>query len=284
MRAPISATLLVVLLLAGCASTPQAGDDVRIADIHGLALDPDVSTRLYVATHHGLFVAENDTRWAAVTKEPFDMMGFTMHPGDGRVMYASGHPGGVGQGWAVGVVKSTDAGRTWTTLALKNQVDFHAMTLDAGREGNPEKVYGFHGGKVHYSGDGGATWSNKEVSFDVASLATDPVTGDVFAATDQGLQRISSGLEGEWTTLAPQNAVGVAATDKALVAYFEASGLARSTDKGVTWLSLNWTVPAGDYPWGIALAPNEAGLVYVGTARGTIHRTTDAGGSWTNIR
>ncbi|HEX9816163.1 MAG TPA: hypothetical protein VGB18_04215 [Candidatus Thermoplasmatota archaeon] len=60
--------------------------------------------------------------------------------------------------------------------------------------------------------------------------------------------------------------------------------MAKSTDKGVTWFSLNWTVPTGDYPWGIALTPNEVDVVYVGTARGTIHRTTDAGDSWTKIR
>jgi len=59
------------LLLAGCAA-PRITNGVTIQDIHGLALDPDQPSRLYVATHHGLFVAENDTAWRAVTERSFE--------------------------------------------------------------------------------------------------------------------------------------------------------------------------------------------------------------------
>lgn len=271
------------LLLGGCTSQPAASDDVHIADIHGMALDPNIPSRLYVATHHGLFVAENDTKWSAVTTEPFDMMGFTMHAGDGRIMYASGHPGRVGQGWAVGVVKSVDAGRTWMTLALKNEVDFHAMAMEAGANGAADTVYGFHGGKVHVSTDGGATWSSDPVTFAIAALTVDPGTGDLLAATNKGLQRTGRGLEGEWTLVQDANTIGIAAADGALVAYFAATGLSSSRDDGNSWSSLNWTAPADDYPWGIAMT-RDAETLYAGTARGTIHKTADGGVTWTKIR
>lgn len=281
---PMSRSWLVLplVLLAGCtAGTPGGG--VHIQDIHGLALDPDRPTRLYVATHHGLFVAENDTDWAAVTKEPFDMMGFTLHPLDGNVMYASGHPGRLGDGWAVGVVKSTDAGRTWTTLALKNQVDFHAMAMAAGPSSGEDRVYGHHGGKIHWSTDGGRSWSSKAVPFSVASMAVDPRTGDLLAATDQGLQRIDRALAGPWTPLAAGRAVAVAAANHSQWAYFAATGLGRSLDGGRTWLPMNWTAPADDRAWGIAPGPDPH-QAYVGTARGAIQKTTNGGASWAQIR
>ena len=274
--------MLGAALLAGCASTPP-DDDVKIQDIHGLALDPNQPTRLYVATHHGLFVAENDTGWAAVTERPFDMMGFTMHPRHAHIMYASGHPSGIGQGWAVGVVKSIDGGRTWTTLALKNEVDFHAMAMEAGNQDGADTVYGFHGGKVHYSHDGGTTWTNHAVPFAVASLAVDPTTGDLVAATDEGLVRAPRHLRGEWVRVAPGESLGVTVIQDLWIAYFSDSGLARSVDGGTTWTPLNWMPPANDYPWGFA-GTDDGSSVYVGTARGTIHKSMDGGASWTRVR
>lgn len=276
------ALVFALLLLAGCTNVPRH-EEARIADIHGLALDPRQSTRLYVATHHGLFVAENDTGWTSVTQDPFDMMGFTMHPRDGRVMYASGHPARVGRDWAVGVVKSTDAGRSWTTLGLKNQVDFHAMAMEAGSGGAPDTIYGSHGGKLHVSRNGGTDWTAKPLGFQVAALAVDPDTGDVLAASASGLQRVARGIEGSWQAVRAAPSLAVAATADAWLAYFEEGGLSRSTDSGRTWTALNWTVPPNDYPWGIAPDPAGGPTVYVGTARGVVFKTEDAGASWRRI-
>lgn len=274
-----AAILILTILVAGCTS-PPTGDDVKIQDIHGLALDPTHPGKLYVATHHGLFVAENDTAWAAVTEQPFDMMGFTMHPRDGRIMYASGHPGRVGQGWAVGVVKSTDGGRTWVTLGLKNEVDFHAMAMEPGETAANDTIYGFHGGKLHVSTDSGRTWKTRIPPAPISALAVTP-TGDVLATTSAGLQRTTRGAAGNWHVVSPNAALAVAVTADSIVAYFQNGGLQESRDDGATWSALNWTVPAGDHPWGIARG---SAVVHVGTARGTIHKSTDHGASWVRIK
>lgn len=282
-----TALLLATLFSAGIAGCSQgSGGDVHIQDIHGLALDPNNPSILYVATHHGLFVGEDDARWAAVTEEPFDMMGFSVHTTDGRIMYASGHPGRAGQGWAVGLVRSTDAGRTWTTVGLKNQVDFHAMAMEPGAHLANDTVYGVHGGKLHVSRDGGATWTTRSLAFSVASLAVAPLSGDLWAATPQGVQRTAPGGEGAWRLVNPAAASAVAANPatSALVVHFNERGLAQSTDSGATWTSLNWTVPADDFPWGIALNPDESDAIYVGTARGTIHKTSNGGAAWSRVR
>lgn len=269
--------------MSGCAGSNE--DALHIQDIHGLALDPNDSTRLYVATHHGLFVAEDDTEWSAVTQEPFDMMGFSMSSHDGNVMYASGHPNRVGQGWAVGVVRSTDGGRTWTTLALQNQVDFHAMAMEPGATLANDTIYGFHGGKLHVSRDGGLTWTTRTLAFAISALTVDPKTGDLFAATPMGIQRSDRFAEGLWQQANATAVVALAVAESGSVyAYLDGVGLAESRNRGATWSSVNWTVPAGDYPWGIAPGPAGSGVLYVGTAKGTIHKTADSGTSWTTIR
>ena len=281
---PLLTVTVLALAFSGCASTSEG--DVKIQDIHGLALDPNDPSRLYVATHHGLFVGEADKKWAAVTAETFDMMGFTMPPRDGNIMYASGHPNRVGQGWAVGVVRSTDAGRTWTTLGLKNEVDFHAMAMQGGDELTNNTIYGFHGGKLHVSKDGGTTWTSRTLGIQVASLTVSPETGDVWAATPAGIQRNTRFAEGAWQIVSPSPASAIAAgpTGPTLFAYLDAEGLAKSSDRGKSWMHLNWTVPSGDYPWGIAPDPANSKTLYVGTARGSIHKTIDDGTTWSKIR
>lgn len=277
------AAVIPLLILAGC--TNGSGDVVRIQDIHGLALDPQDANRLYVATHRGLFVGEGDTKWSSVTAEPFDMMGFTMHPRDGSIMYASGHPGRVGQGWAVGVVRSTDAGRTWTTLALKNEVDFHAMAMEPGSTMANDTIYGSHGGKLHVSTNGGTSWTTRALTFQVAALTVSPETGDVWAATSSGIQKNTRLAEGPWQIVNPKPALAVSASPDGTILYaYIDNGLAKSIDQGKTWTGLNWTVPSGDYPWGIAPSPTTSGPLYVGTAQGFIFKTTDQGASWTKIR
>lgn len=280
----ISLLLLGGLLLAGCASTP--GNGLHIQDIHGLALDPQTPTRLFVATHHGLFVGEDDKRWSSVTHDPFDMMGFTMHPTNPQIMYASGHPGRIGQGWAVGVVKSADGGKTWSTLSLKNEVDFHAMSMEGGKDGL-DAIYGFYKNKFYASNDGGTNWQNAAVPFAASAFAVEPSNGTVYAATDKGLQKTGRLGSGGWSVLTPGETMGVATSPldpSLLVVYFASGGLKESRDGGATWRSLNWTVPEDDHPWGLAIHPTNENVLYAGTLRGAVFKTEDGGSHWSKIR
>ncbi len=79
-------------------------------------------------------------------------MGFTPHPADESVLYASGHPAGGGN---LGFIVSRDGGRGWSSLSpgVGGPVDFHQMDVS---KADPSVIYGAHGG-LQASRDGGRT-------------------------------------------------------------------------------------------------------------------------------
>ncbi len=59
--------------------------------IHGLAVDRADPKRLLIATHHGLHALDVDAGTTApVSEARDDFMGFTAHPGEAGILYASG--------------------------------------------------------------------------------------------------------------------------------------------------------------------------------------------------
>jgi hypothetical protein len=123
-----------------------AGDGVPLSQLrqqthfHGLAVDPTDRSRLYLATHHGFFLLGADGMATRVSQVQ-DFMGFTPHPGDSRILYASGHPAAGGN---LGFIASTDGGATWTQLSpgANGPVDFHQMDVSPA---DPNVIYGAYG-------------------------------------------------------------------------------------------------------------------------------------------
>ncbi len=119
---------------AGRAPAPTAGDAQPIGHVHGLGVDP-ADGALYVAGHNGVFRVEDGIptriadRWQ-------DTMAFTV-AGPGAFL-ASGHPD-LREDLPphLGLVESTDAGKSWTALSLQGEADFHALEM-AG-----ETLYGY---------------------------------------------------------------------------------------------------------------------------------------------
>ena len=81
-----------------------------------------------------------------------DYMGFTPHPSDSNVFYASGHPASGGN---TGFAVSEDGGRTWRQLSkgVRGPVDFHRMDVS---RADPGVIYGVYRG-LQVSRDGGHT-------------------------------------------------------------------------------------------------------------------------------
>ncbi|MFE5835319.1 hypothetical protein [Arthrobacter sp. NPDC056493] len=121
--AALSAGALILALVActpasetsaGASTTQRAGSGLPSAHIHGLTVSGDTS-KVLLATHDGLF---------DVTKQPAskigdanDLMGFTAGKDPG-VVYVSGHPGeGSDFPNPLGLIKSTDGGKTWAQLS-----------------------------------------------------------------------------------------------------------------------------------------------------------------------
>lgn len=285
------------LLVAGCAggtnAPPETG--VTFPDVHGLAVDPNDSRVLYVATHNGLYRGVDGKDWSKVGTETMDLMGFTMHPTDANVVYASGHPARPSRDYSMlGVIKSIDGGVTWTTVALRNEVDFHAMTISLAE---PSKVWGYYyrDGRFYESPDSGAIWNQfaptkaaPQIN-SIASHATNATT--VYAGTNDGVWT-STDTGRTWSKLSgsqPPGAAGAVATTKAnadlVWAFFPSVGISRSEDAGGSWNT------AASIPWGsqdgpavIALDPSRPETVYVASGRGAIFQANDNGATWTQIQ
>ena len=127
----------------GSTSTASAANQppVAITHIHAVARDPKTGD-LLLATHEGLFRHANGE---LLQNGPvIDLMGFTVAP-DGTY-YASGHPGaGVDLPQPVGLITSTDAGRTWQVASRGGQSDFHALTA------GPAAVQAHNSASIVYS-------------------------------------------------------------------------------------------------------------------------------------
>src|SRR3546814_10407020 len=81
-------------------------------------------------------------------------MGFTPHPADPEVLYASGHPAGGGN---LGFIVSRDGGQSWAKLSdgAGGPVDFHQMDIS---KADPQVIYGVFV-ELQKSTDGGQSWS-----------------------------------------------------------------------------------------------------------------------------
>ncbi|MFE9031072.1 F510_1955 family glycosylhydrolase [Streptomyces iakyrus] len=216
----------------GSTGTPAASG-TTVSHIHGLGLDP-ADQRLYVATHEGVYTPDAKGKAALVGDSKDDFMGFTV-AGD-QTFYASGHPTSGGN---KGLIKSTDAGRTWTSLSLSGESDFHALDFAHGT------VYGYDStdGRVRTTEDG-VSWKNgaRLEALDIAVSPTDP--GVVLATTSEGVVRSGDGGGSFAPGQEPVMAFLSWPVKDALYGIDASGGLHRSTDRGSTWTKVA-TVPGG---------------------------------------
>lgn len=181
------AACAAVVLFAGGALPALGAETVpleKLSHIHGLAVDRHDPGRLLVATHHGLFAASPDGTATAVSSLGHDFMGFTPHPTEVDTYLGSGHPAAGGN---LGVIRSTDGGRTWAKLSNGHlgPVDFHAM---AASKADPQVMYGLYG-RIQMTRDGGRTWMQMgSLPARPFALAASAKAADrVYAATEGGL-------------------------------------------------------------------------------------------------
>ncbi len=175
-----------VVALAGCGggSAQSEGGSVQLAHVHGLGVDPG-SGDFYAASHYGLVRFPQQGKPSLVGGLVQDFMGFTV-VGPNHFL-ASGHPGAGQNGpSSVGLIESTDGGRSWKTLSLAGQADFHVLKARHGL------VYGSNDGQLMVSQDG-RTWETRAriAMADLAISPQDPQT--LLATTQQGLARSIDG-------------------------------------------------------------------------------------------
>ena len=179
-----------------------------------------------------------------------------------------------------GVYKSTDAGKTWQHLGLREGEQIPALVVDPR---DPNKLfaavlghpYGANEERgIYRSADGGATWKKvlyKDTNTGGADIEIDPNNPDVLYAS-------------MWEeTLAPwEDGNTIDGTG---------GGLFKSTDGGETWKQLTKGLPDGVVHIQAAIAPSDSNRLYAtlatsheggyGSGAGLgVYRSDDAGENW----
>lgn len=289
------ALIVLLLVFANRGDSPDPAQESYLTpasslrDAHGLAVDVADSSKLWIASHTGLYLLKDGRELFHVGGGRDDYMGFSTHPTDPQTFYTSGHPLGGGN---LGFQVSRDAGRTWTKVADgagRGRADFHAMAV--GRV-DPGVIYGWYRGALQRSRDGGKSWEMVKTDLgerQVIALATGTEEKDtVYAATTAGLmvsrdqgstwQPVSDSLAGEVVTAL---SVGPRESQRLMV-FAQNRGLLRSTDDGHSWEALD------GYPGGLALHmaidPRNADTAYVIDQSLNIYKTGDGGATWSLIR
>jgi len=175
-----------------------------------------------------------------------------------------------------GIYKSTDAGKTWTHLGLRDGLQIPALAIDPR---NPNRVFAAVLGHPYgpneerglfRSSDGGQTWQrmiNKNENTGASDVEIDPSNPDVMYAS------MWEAREGPWEDNNEVNGTS--------------GGLFKSTDGGNTWHPLTNGLPKDLAQIYVAIAPSNTRRLYatVAIASGPLsfYRSDDAGENWSKI-
>lgn len=197
-----------------------------VGHIHNLAYD---GLQLLMGTHEGLWGQAPGSPPFQVSVQPFDVMGLTI---TGDLWLASGHPGiGMDAPADLGLLQSTDQGRTWTELSLGGEIDFHRLAASRA------VVVGLnaHDGRLLRSDDGGATWTDLGVP-GLYDLAVNPSDAAIIVGTTESgpVRSIDAGASFQPLASAPLLAL-LAWSGDALYGAALDGRIFASTDNGVTW-------------------------------------------------
>lgn len=187
-------------ILAGLASAVavQAGAQVTLMHVHGLAYSPD-GRRLMIPSHHGLAAYENG-KWSKAPGPQHDYMGFAA---TGKNLYSSGHPApGSGLINPFGLLRSRDGGKTWEKLGLEGESDFHVLATSWNTSAvyvwNPAPSSRMKQPGLHYTLNDGVAWKPARavglagepralaVHPDDAALVAAATSSGVFLSRDSG--------------------------------------------------------------------------------------------------
>jgi photosystem II stability/assembly factor-like uncharacterized protein len=172
--------------------------------------------------------------------------------------------------WGHGIYRSTDAGRTWTHMGLREsqhiaRIVIHPTNTDIVYVAAMGPLWGAGGERGFYmTGDGGGTWTRTLAGgphTGVTDIALDPSNPNtMYAATYQRDRRAHSFVAG-----GPESAIH------------------KSTDGGRTWTRLTDGLPTGEMGRiGLAVAASRPTTIYatVDAQDGGVFRSDDGGATW----
>lgn len=256
---------------------------------HGLTVDIKDPKKLYIATHHGLYILTNDKDLYQLGDNNNDYMGFSPSVNNSKEFFASGHPEAGGN---IGFQKSVDGGFNWKQISdgLDGPVDFHSLSVSPK---NPNLIFGWFKGKIQRSTDGGLSWEAFSTKFFSTSLVADTTNENVvYATTPQGPGVMVSRDKGEsWSQLSGELQGGIVSalaidpndSQKLLVFSEKLGGLAKSNDGGKTWQKISELFNKEEILY-LAISRSDPKIVYALTHMNSVYKSVDSGNTWNKIR
>ena len=240
--------------------------------VRSVAIDPNNSNIIYSGSVSGGVWKSIDAgaNWAPTNDFASNLVigCIAIDPTNSNIIYA-----GTGEAFfnidalrGAGVLKSTDAGATWTLLtnfaAPNAQFGFNYITKIIVRPDNHNVVYAAMLGGVWKSTDAGASWAklntNTQVSVRCTDLVADPTNADVMYAA---------------------------------FGFFSTDGIYKTTNGGTSWLLMNGGFPPRTDNYvriSLAIAPSNPQILYACIADSqyythSIQKTTNGGTSWAAV-
>ncbi|MFI8688258.1 F510_1955 family glycosylhydrolase [Rossellomorea sp. NPDC077527] len=284
------------ILVSGCSATDEdysyvKTEDKTIDHIHGIGY-PNNKGELVIATHDGL-MKYKDSTWYETNSEKHDYMGFQPYKGG---FYSSGHPEeGSKLKNPLGLVKSTDGGKSLDKLAFYGETDFHY--LGAGYESkvlyaiNQEPNSEMDKG-LYRSMDEGENWEKADMkgfeSTSIGNIAVHPSKKEMVAISSKDGVFVSEDGGDSFTKVEnTQTTTSIYLTEK--------TGLFASIEKGkiqLHELDLD-SIKMQSYPTPdlsqdnpimyISSNPERSAEWTVVTYNNDIYQTTDNGETWNEV-
>lgn len=255
----------------------------------GLSFTPD-GTLLLAPSHEGL-AAFHDGAWEQAPGAAGGFSGFSITQ---RAIYSSGHSGPAPSASApAGLLRSEDNGRTWTTLALAGEADFHLLAAgyDSGAiyvfNTSPNSAMASQG--LYLTGDEGRTWRHRPargLEGEIHALAAHPRDASTVAsATAQGLY-LSRDSGGTFRRLGPRSPVGALAfaiDGRLLYTEILSDQLTETGLDARPRRAMRLPRVPLDYVTSIAVNPANALMLAIASHRRDAYLTLDGGRTWQRI-
>jgi BNR/Asp-box repeat len=263
-------------------AVPWVDPDGDVPIVGSLSVNPADST-LYMGTNTGLF------RIPEGASKPEKVVGTLETPdGSGKVseslvvrfvgpdeLLGSGHPAaGEALPPALGLIRSDDAGRTWSSVSELGTADFHAIEP----AGDEIVAALFQQSQVLVSTDEGKTWETRAAPMPLVNLEVNPDDPQRWiGATERGIF-VSDDAGGTWRQRDPTPNVRLSWADSGELYRIDPGGPVKvSSDGGESWEDRGST---GGEPQ--AMTVGEDGTVYVALIDGTLKVSDDGGRTFTD--